>query len=78
MAWIFEPAVKAFEQYRADWDELNAANTNQIVLDSLFVQGLLRHFGTPHTVLGISTDREFPGMWFAPAAASQGGPRRRR
>lgn len=62
MAWIFKPAVKAFEQYRADWDELNAANTNQIVLDSLFVQGLLRHFGTPHTVLGISTDCEFPGM----------------
>ena len=62
MTWIFKPAVQAFEKYRADWDELNAANTNQIELDSLFVQGLLRHFGTPDTVLGISTDPEFPGM----------------
>lgn len=62
MAWIFEPAVDAFEHHRRDWDELNASIANQIVLDSVFVQALLRHFGTRETVLGISTNARFPGM----------------
>lgn len=62
MAWKFQPAVEAFADYREMWDALNAANGNHIVLDSIFVQGLLRQFGTVHTMLGISLDKQFPGM----------------
>lgn len=62
MAWKLEPAVTTFERFRSIWDELNLINGNHILLDSIFVGGLLRHFATPETVLAISEDPARPGM----------------
>jgi hypothetical protein len=62
MGWIFEPAIASFDRYRTTWDDINAGKGNEILLDSIFVGALLRHFGNPDTVLGISTDATHPGF----------------
>lgn len=60
--WEFVPAIECFPEKSNDWDALNQAQGNHVLLDSKFVGALVRHFATPDVLLGISTDSEKPGM----------------
>lgn len=62
MSWNFYGAYEAFDQYQERWDELNRSQGNHILLDSLFVRSLIRHFSSKDTLLGLSQDPEIPGM----------------
>src|SRR5712672_3420823 len=62
MKWVFAPARKVFEQFRGRWDQLNAARGNHILLDSIFVDCALRHFGDDSVVLGVKNDPRQPGL----------------
>src|SRR5580704_890332 len=62
MNWIFAPAQEAFKGARDRWDELNAARGNHILLDSLFVDSALRHFGDKNVLLGVKNDSQHPGL----------------
>ena len=50
----FQPAVTSFEDVQNDWDVLNRATSNHILLDSGFVASLLRHFANGNVTVGIS------------------------
>jgi hypothetical protein len=62
MGWLFRKASESFEQYRDTWDELNREQGNHLLLDSMFVGPLVRHFASERTLLGISNDPKNPGM----------------
>jgi hypothetical protein len=62
MSWSFSPACSHFESVRKDWDNLNRAQSNHILLDSEFVGALLHHFGHPGVQLGIRQDANRTGM----------------
>ena len=59
--WKILPAA-AFEAHRELWDSLNRRNADHPLLDSGFVEGLLRDFGSKGTRLAVSLDRDRPGM----------------
>jgi hypothetical protein len=65
MRWIFQNARENFDQHRSTWDDLNRARGNHILLDSIFVGGLIRHFGSKDTLLGVADDDRNPGMVIA-------------
>jgi len=62
MGWNFESAFETFNRHREMWDEINRNCGNHILLDSLFVEALIRHFGSKNTLLGISKDSKNLGM----------------
>ncbi|MCA9454603.1 MAG: GNAT family N-acetyltransferase [Nitrospiraceae bacterium] len=62
MAWSFKLASEAFPYHQEMWDDLNRANGNHLLLDSMFLGPLLRHFGNSHTLLGVCNDKRNPGM----------------
>lgn len=62
MGWLFRRASESFDQYRDMWDELNRAQGNHLLLDSMFVGPLIRYFASERTLLGISNDPKNPGM----------------
>jgi hypothetical protein len=62
MAWKFKPAKENFEGTRKDWDALNQARSNHLLLDSKFVSPLLRHFGPGDVTLGFNEGNGKPGM----------------
>ena len=84
MTWSFHPARGAFHQFRDQWDALNLAQNNHILLDSGFVAALLQHFVSREVLLGINDDasnpamalmeRKGPGVWetFQPSCAPLG------
>ena len=59
--WAIRP-VAAFESQRDLWDRVNRINGDHPLLDSTFVECLLRHFGSPATRLAVSLDQEHPGI----------------
>ena len=59
--WNVLPAA-AFEAHRDLWDGLNRRNADHPLLDSAFVEALLRHFGAQGTRLAVSRDRDHPGI----------------
>jgi CelD/BcsL family acetyltransferase involved in cellulose biosynthesis len=59
--WKILPAA-AFEVHRDLWDSLNRSNADHPLLDSAFVEALLRHFGSKATRLAVSCDRDHPGI----------------
>jgi CelD/BcsL family acetyltransferase involved in cellulose biosynthesis len=61
MTWTFQPAQRSFAAARAEWDELNHKSSNHVLLDSDFVEPLLRHFGDPNVLLASRNDGN-PGM----------------
>ena len=61
MSWTFQPAAQSFAAGRQQWDELNRKSTNHVLLDSDFVEPLLRHFGGDNVVLA-SRNGGNPGM----------------
>jgi hypothetical protein len=62
VAWRLERAVDAFERRRPEWDSLNRATGNHVLLDAGFVALLLRHFGHPDVWLAASGDPARPAM----------------
>ena len=62
MGWVFRSARNTFDEYRERWDEINKRCGNHILLDSVFVGALIRHFASDQTLLGISNDDSKPGM----------------
>jgi hypothetical protein len=60
--WQFKSAMSAFPSAGDDWDALNRAHTNHILLDSGFVAPLLRHFGHSDVMLAAGTNGAMPGM----------------
>lgn len=54
MRWVFRPAREHFSEYRRVWDEVNRAWGNHVLLDSAFVEPLVRHFASSDTLIGIT------------------------
>lgn len=83
MAWQFQSASVTFHEHRERWDKLNAERGAHILLDSLFVECVLRHFGEPDVLLGVQSEgpgamalvrRKSPALWetFQPSQAPLG------
>src|ERR1022692_1908935 len=62
VTWSFRPALEAFDQFRDQWDALNAQQNRHILLDSGFVAILLRHSGSRDVVLAVNEDTGNPAM----------------
>lgn len=62
MSWLCENAHEVFSQYRAHWDAINQTCGNHILLDSRFVEPLLRCFGSRDVLLVVSTEARRGGM----------------
>jgi hypothetical protein len=60
--WKFKPGSKYFKDVSKDWDSLNNARGNHILLDSRLVSALLEFFGTPDVLLGIEGESIPSGM----------------
>lgn len=56
MTWQFQSASAAFPEHREQWDKLNAERGAHVLLDSVFVECLLRHFGESDVLLGIESE----------------------
>ena len=56
MRWMFRNAYEAFHEYREQWDTGNRSCSSHILLDSRFVEPLVRHFGRHGVLLGIATE----------------------
>jgi len=57
MTWVFENAIECFEAFRAEWDSINQSRRDHILLDSVFVRQLVRHFGNAGLLLAINRKR---------------------
>lgn len=57
MSWDISLAAETFDRYRAEWDALNRALYNHILLDSGFVGPSIRHFGRGRVWLARNADR---------------------
>ena len=62
MNWTFQPAQSSFEALRSDWDAINRAQHDHILLDSGFIAPLVRHFGPQDLLLGANSSSDRPGM----------------
>ena len=62
MIWKFYKAQEAFERYQEQWDCLNEAIDNHVLLDSKFWGTLVQSFADEKTLIGISESSECPGM----------------
>jgi hypothetical protein len=60
--WRFEHAVDAFGDYRDRWDKLNAAQGDHVLLDTDFVEPLIRHFAPRDVLLAIADDEPPVGL----------------
>ncbi len=84
MTWDFKPAMDVFPAAAKDWDALNCARGNHLLLDSRFINPLLSCFGGHHVLLGINRNsnrqgmalvvKQRPGIWetFQPSQAPVG------
>ncbi|GJL63546.1 MAG: hypothetical protein NPIRA04_22000 [Nitrospirales bacterium] len=62
MNWTFYKGHEVFQNYQEQWDNLNANTDNHVLLDSKFWGALIKYFSNEKTLLGISNNREYPGM----------------
>src|SRR5262245_39583826 len=62
MSWLFLNAKIRFAELHQEWDSLNRARGNHVLLDSRFVAGLIEHFGDDDTVLAIDRNGTKDGM----------------
>lgn len=62
MVWTLTDAAQTFQAHRPLWDELNAAASNHILLDSRFVQLLLQHLGERRIILARDSSSSSPAM----------------
>jgi CelD/BcsL family acetyltransferase involved in cellulose biosynthesis len=83
MDWAFAPAEHRFAEFRPLWDSLNSSRGNHLLLDSDFVEPLIRYFGSAKLLIGIGEDSDramilvhpiAPGAWatFQPSQAPMG------
>jgi hypothetical protein len=56
MTWHFQPARSSFLKQRNLWDALNAATGDHVLLDSVLVDCMLRHFGTDDILLATQDE----------------------
>jgi len=54
MRWTFAPAEHSFAELRSLWDSLNSSHSNHVLLDSDFVEPLIRYFGSAKLLIGVS------------------------
>jgi hypothetical protein len=62
MSWVLGNAREAFACYRDLWDETNHRLGNHILLDSTFVELLVRHFASANTLIAALTDGQNSGI----------------
>lgn len=62
MTWRFQPANGGFEDAQEEWDLVNRARGNHILLDSGFVSPLLRQFANGNVTLATRDDAPRRGM----------------
>jgi GNAT acetyltransferase-like protein len=62
MTWKIAPGRKSYSRYRDEWDRLNRQRGNHILLDSCFVEPLMRHFGSEKILLAVRESAQEPGM----------------
>ena len=62
MSWILTNARETFTRHREQWNELNKSLGNHLLLDSGFVEILLRHFASANTLLGVLNNGSDSGM----------------
>ena len=62
MAWEYRPAQQHFQELRSEWDRLNKASHDHVLLDSRFVGPALRCFGGEDVLVGIDVDSPNRGM----------------
>jgi hypothetical protein len=84
MSWEYHPADQCFAAEPQNWDALNRACFNHILMDSRFVGASLRCFGRDQVLMGTLENSAFsgmallyksgPGIWqtFQPAQAPLG------
>jgi CelD/BcsL family acetyltransferase involved in cellulose biosynthesis len=53
MQWSFVSAREGIAQYREEWDRLNQATGNHVLLDSGYVEALVHHFAPSDAVLAF-------------------------
>lgn len=53
MQWELAPAREAIARYWDEWDGINHATSNHVLLDSGFVEALVRYFAPPDAVLAL-------------------------
>jgi hypothetical protein len=53
MGWRFHNALHSFPSFSKDWDCINRERGNHILLDSHFMESLLRHFGSEKMLLAV-------------------------
>jgi hypothetical protein len=56
MGWKFTPAVSDFSRLRSEWDRINSSLAHHVLLDSDFVEPLIKCFGGPDVFVGINDD----------------------
>lgn len=61
MRWTFAPASRSFGEFRSRWDSVNSSYSNHVLLDSDFVEPLIRYFGDPKLLIGVS-ENSSPAM----------------
>jgi hypothetical protein len=62
MVWRFQNALHSFPSFSKDWDRINQQRANHILLDSLFINPLLRNFGSKKMLLAVCEDAQAPRM----------------
>ena len=62
MAWRFHNALHSFPSFSKDWDRINRQRGNHILLDSRFVEPLVRTFGSEKMLLAVRVSAQEPGM----------------
>jgi hypothetical protein len=62
LSWIIRSALDEFNKFAYHWDRLNRECENHLLLDSVFVGGLVKYFASKYTLVAISQDPRRPGM----------------
>ena len=62
MSWKFVKSEEGFKKYREHWDSLNRMTHNHLLLDSHFLEPLVRFFDKNQTLMGVSDDTKYPGV----------------
>src|SRR5262245_49131907 len=62
MTWRLYNGLHAFPAIAQDWDRINQRCGNHILLDSRFVESLLRNFGSEKILLAVRESAQEPGM----------------
>lgn len=62
MAWLISPAYESFSRYREEWDCINGQRGNHVLLDSRFIEPLVRHFGSERLLFARRNSTETPAM----------------